>query len=218
MSPDIIKCQQSRSWRRSRRLHQFESNKKHDDDTQYIYRVIQVALIDLYVAWLQCTEVSRHHRQRSGKGPYTARVYDLALECLHITMVDVLPSHLSPFQDRPAMFSLSCVVLFGHVFHAIPASPLPNHVKREAGTLKDLSNEFRGIKWDLVFQPDNCTSERLDKIIYATRASQWMLELPAPDGAYVYTTAWSRYFGNYAYWIVGRKDSQGVAASIERRY
>lgn len=56
-----------------------------------------------------------------------------------------------------------------------------------AGSLQELNNEFKGIHWDSAFNggENDCTPEQLDKLIYATRASMWMLERPIADGIFI---------------------------------
>lgn len=81
--------------------------------------------------------------------------------------------------------------------------------------LEDLNNEFKGILWDEAFK--NCETEQLNKIIFATRAAMWMLELPRSNGAFTYSAAWNRYFGDYPIWFKNGPKSLEAAAHIQRQ-
>jgi hypothetical protein len=62
----------------------------------------------------------------------------------------------------------------------------------EEFTVENLSNEFKGIYWNHIFsEKDDCTVEQRNQIIYATRATMWLLEPLVDDMEYAYSTAWN---------------------------
>lgn len=80
--------------------------------------------------------------------------------------------------------------------------------------LEDLAAEFRGIHWDHAFK--DCTPEQLDKVIFSTRAAQWMLDLVASDDKFADSAAWSRYYGDYPLWYKSGAQFLAVASQIQR--
>jgi hypothetical protein len=80
--------------------------------------------------------------------------------------------------------------------------------------LGDLAAEFKGIHWDYAFK--DCTQDQLDKVIFSTRAAQWMLVLAASDEKFAYSAAWNRYFGDYPLWYKSGAHFLAVAAQIQR--
>jgi hypothetical protein len=106
------------------------------------------------------------------------------------------------------------------------ASPLV-HLGSEPGTPRrslksskwnaaELNNEFKGIYWDhIVNEPTNCTPEQLDKIVWSTRATMWLLEGPPKDMEYAYSDAWTRYSGNYTNWLVHGGEIKKIADDIQ---
>lgn len=83
-------------------------------------------------------------------------------------------------------------------------------------TLGDLAAEFKGIHWDYAFS--DCTPDQLDKVIFSTRAAQWMLDLVEEDDKFPYSAAWNRYFGDYPLWYKSGARFLAVAAQIQRQY
>jgi hypothetical protein len=124
---------------------------------------------------------------------------------------------------------LTSLALLAQLFSNSLASPLflkktsQDHspiVKRdEELTVKNLSNEFKGIYWNHIFsEKDDCTVEQRNQIIYATRATMWLLEPLVEDMEYAYSTAWTRYFGDYNNWQGRGKDIEKVASTIQCQY
>jgi hypothetical protein len=89
----------------------------------------------------------------------------------------------------------------------------------EEFTVENLSNEFKGIYWNHIFsEKDDCTVEQRNQIIYATRATMWLLEPLVDDMEYAYSTAWTRYFGDYNNWQGRGKEIEKVASTIQCQY
>lgn len=124
------------------------------------------------------------------------------------------------------MRCLNLVLLFTQWFYLTSTFPLSTQdfntaknalqTRNGAGTLTELTAEFRGIHWDTAY--GDCTAEQLDKIIYSTRASMWMLEKPLADGDFLYSEAWNRYFGPYENWLKYGTDMRDRAVGIIRKY
>lgn len=129
---------------------------------------------------------------------------------------------------RPNFCRLSCtaqiltLTLFSIVASASPLQPahvLPEHtsVRRRDGwnwKVEDLNKEFAGIHWNEAFT--SCSSEQLDKVIFATRAAMWMTALPAdPARSMAYSEAWRKYFGLYKYWLMDGILDRQLSATIQ---
>jgi hypothetical protein len=86
--------------------------------------------------------------------------------------------------------------------------------------LADLNNEFKGILWDAAFSGEKgeCTSEQLDTLVYATRASMWMLETATADTTFYYSDAWDRYFKPYQSWLDSGYEYLNASARIIRKF
>ena len=82
--------------------------------------------------------------------------------------------------------------------------------------LDDLAEEFKGILWDKAFMTDDCTPQQLDRIIFATRASMWMLDLLSTQTNFAYTEAFTRYFGSYDNWLKSGSQYLQVATQLQR--
>jgi hypothetical protein len=83
-------------------------------------------------------------------------------------------------------------------------------------TVENLTNEFKGIHWDHIFKKSgDCTIEQRDKIIYSTRAAMWLTEPVADDMEYAYSTAWTRYFGDYNNWLGRSTEIEKTAGNIQ---
>jgi hypothetical protein len=72
-------------------------------------------------------------------------------------------------------------------------------VKRdEELTVENPSNKSKWIYWNHISgEKRDCTVEQRNQIIYDTRATMWLLEPLVEDMEYAYSTAWTRYFGDY---------------------
>jgi hypothetical protein len=121
------------------------------------------------------------------------------------------------------MIRLAVLVLVAQLLCLGLASPVrtsrANNVKASKWSVTDLKNEFKGIYWNHIIEDEtDCTPEQLDRIIWSTRAAMWLVEGPPKDMEYAYSTAWTRYFGNYKNWLLHGKDVKRVADEIQRKY
>jgi hypothetical protein len=85
---------------------------------------------------------------------------------------------------------------------------------------EDLNKEFKGIWWNeaLSGKDGECSSEQIDKLVYATRASMWIFDAVVKDEEFHNSEAWNRYFRSYSDWVsLGTKYKQ-VAAKIKCRF
>lgn len=114
----------------------------------------------------------------------------------------------------PGFSVLLVLVLWFQCTLAAPLASEPLSTKRAAGTLEELTQEFKGIHWDLAFL--ECPAEQLDKMIFTARAAEWIFDLVGRDGKYAYSKAWSRYFFNYRAWNRHGYQYSAVAAGIQR--
>lgn len=129
---------------------------------------------------------------------------------------------------RSNFCQLSCIAqiltltVLSSIAYAIPLQPahiLPEHtsIRRRDGwnwKVEDLNKEFAGIHWNEAFS--SCSSEQLDKIIFATRAAMWMTALPVdPSVSMAYSEAWRKYFGQYRLWLQNGISDLQLSATIQ---
>lgn len=138
-----------------------------------------------------------------------------AYQTIALDKLEILRRHFRSYIMRAETLFNIGVAIFIHFVCLTLASPIRQAPtssnktllpRNKAGTLEELTNEFKGIHWDRAFK--DCSPEQLDHLIYATRAAMWMLELPHSDKDFQYSAAWERYFGKYLSWL-----DQGVVYS-----
>ena len=119
------------------------------------------------------------------------------------------------------MAHILTLTLLSSVAYAAPLQPahvLPEHtsIRRRDGwdwKVEDLNKEFAGLHWNEAFS--SCSSEQLDKIIFATRAAMWMTALPVdPSVSMPYSEAWRKYFGEYRLWLQNGISDLQLSATI----
>jgi hypothetical protein len=130
------------------------------------------------------------------------------------------------------MLWLAALAVVAQVLPFVSASPITtvtiqtdnNAVSRRAVStqwkVEDLNDEFKGIWWNeaLSGKVGECTPAQIDKLVYATRASMWILDAVAKDEEFYNSQAWDRYFKPYAEWLkLGNKYKQ-LAAKIRCKF
>ena len=91
-----------------------------------------------------------------------------------------------------------------------------NNLTSGQWSAKELNKDFKGIYWNHAVDDENdCTPEQLNMLVWATRATMWLLEGPPNDMEYAYSTAWKRYFGDYKNWLVHGQEIRKIAHDIQ---
>ncbi|PVH90654.1 hypothetical protein DM02DRAFT_419057 [Periconia macrospinosa] len=97
---------------------------------------------------------------------------------------------------------LLCALHFASIWATPVSSPevlVPREFKEQRMDYKfsDLTNEFKGIDWRMVFRTEDCNDTQLDRIIKVTRNAASMLGVvdKATNGVLEYSEAWKAYFG-----------------------
>jgi hypothetical protein len=117
------------------------------------------------------------------------------------------------------MTVLACAMLAAYLLSlplclALPQSPA--WPKGKTWNADELNDEFKGIYWNHIVNEENdCLLIHLNKIVWATRATMWLLDGPISNDEYPNSEAWTRYFGDANYWLDQGPEVSKIASDIQ---